>query len=399
MNTLKISDRVYYIGVNDRVSHRFEGLWPLPGGVSYNSYLVDGGDALAIIDGVHASRAESQIDSIRRIAGDREPAYLIINHMEPDHSGALRQLLRAFPGLTVVGNKITLSMVEGFYGPVPRSLAVADGDTLALGADTTLRFVMTPMVHWPETMMTRLEEEAVLFSGDAFGCFGALNGAVLDTDMSTDAYFPEMTRYYSNIVGKYGVHVQKALGKLAGMRVDTICPTHGPVWRERRYEVISLYDRLSRYEPLDNGVTVVYGSMYGNTELMAETAAAALAGAGVRDIVIRNASETHLSYILADIFTHRGLVIAAPTYSDGLFPPVAEVLRAMAVRGVKGRDAVVIGSHTWSQRAVAEIAATLDTCGIAPAAEPVVVKQAAKAPDLEQCRLAGEALARRLMNC
>lgn len=218
MKTAIISKFVHYIGVNDRCTRKFEGLWPLPAGVSYNSYLIEGPDKCAIVDGVDCAHALQQIDHIKAILGDRRPDYLIINHMEPDHSGAISILRQTFPGLTVVGNALTLGMVAGFYGAEGPTLTVKDGDTLSLGEGCTLRFVITPMVHWPETMMTYLNEEATLFSGDAFGCFGALNGAVLDTDMDTERYFPEMVRYYSNIVGRYGEFVQRALKNLPAKR-------------------------------------------------------------------------------------------------------------------------------------------------------------------------------------
>lgn len=386
MKTKQISNRVHFIGVNDRTSEKFEALWPLPNGVSYNSYLVVGKDKTAIIDGVDCTRALQQIDHIAVILGDRRPDYLVINHMEPDHSGAIRVLRQAYPELTIVGNAQTLSMVKGFYGEEGNTLTVKEGDTLALDEETTLRFVLTPMVHWPETMMTYFEQEKMLFSGDAFGCFGALNGAVVDSDMNTEHYFPEMIRYYSNIVGKYGQFVQRALKKLDGIDITTICSTHGPVWREQLPRVFDLYDRLSRYEPLDNGVTIVYGSMYGNTERMAEAAAEALAEAGVKNIVVRNAAKTDLSYILADLFTHAGVVIAAPTYSDGLFPPVEAVMTAMSVRGLKNRHVALIGSHTWAPQSIKKMSAHLEACGITPVAEPVSAKQAPSDDVISKCR-------------
>lgn len=394
MRTAKISDKVYYIGVNDRTTTKFEGMWPLPYGVSYNSYLVVGPDKVAIIDGVEASHALRQIELIKNILGDRQPDYLIINHMEPDHSGAVRMLRQAFPGLTVVGNNMTLAFNRGFYGTDSRTLQIKEGDTLSLGEGATLRFSMIPMVHWPETMVTYLEEEQTLFSGDAFGCFGALNGAVTDTEMNTDRYFPEMVRYYSNIVGKYGQFVQRALTKLGGLQLDTICSTHGPVWRSRIPEVIDLYDRLSGYEPLDNGATVVYGSMYGNTELMAETAAQALAEGGVKEISVINASHTDISYIIAEIFRHRGLVIASPTYSDSLFPPVAAVMDAIALRGLKNREVAVIGGHTWSQQATKAMQQHLDACGLRTIAEPVSFKHAPSDDALDLCVQAASAMAK-----
>lgn len=396
MNTHQISDNIHYIGVNDRTTDRFEALWPLPNGVSYNSYLVTGSEKSAIIDGVEVSHALQQIDAITDILGDRKPDYLVINHMEPDHSGAIRILRQAFPDLTIVGNAQTIAMVNGFYGVTDNTLIVKDGDTLPLGDDCSLRFILTPMVHWPETMVTYFDKEKTIFSGDAFGCFGALNGAVVDSDMDTDAYFPEMIRYYSNIVGKYGQFVQRALKKLEGVDITTICSTHGPVWREHIQKVIDLYDRLSRYQPLDNGVTIVYGSMYGNTERMAEAAAEALAEAGIKNIVVRNAAKTDLSYILADLFTHAGVVIAAPTYSDGLFPPVEAVMTAMSVRGIKNRHIALIGSHTWAPQSIKKMNAHLEACGLTPIAEPVSAKQAPSADIISKCRDLASSLAEAL---
>ena len=393
MNTAKISDSVYYIGVNDRTTRRFEGLWPLPYGVSYNSYVVAGADKVAVIDGVETGHALMQIDHIKALLGGRCPDYLVINHMEPDHSGAIRVLRQAYPEITIVGNAITASMVKGFYGIGCNMLEVKDGDTLSLGGGVDLSFHMTPMVHFPETMMTFLASEKVLFSGDAFGCFGALNGAVIDSDMNTAVYFPEMVRYYSNIVGKYGTYVQRALSKLGALEISAICPTHGPVWRSQIKEVVGLYDRLSRYEPLDNGVTVVYGSMYGNTERMAEAAVAALAQRGVRDIAVYNVSHAELSDIIADIFRHRGLVIASPTYSATLFPPVASVIDAIVTRGVKNRSVALMGSFTWAQQAAKTMEARLSEAGITPVVPPVVVKQAPSEESLEEIRRMADAFA------
>ena len=396
MKTEKISDRIHYIGVNDRTTHKFEGMWPLPLGVSYNSYLIEGSEKCAIIDSVEVSHSLQLIDHIRGLVGDRKPDYLIINHMEPDHSGAIRILRAAYPDIIIVGNTQTLSMVKGYYGEDTGTLTVADGDTLNLGPETTLQFALTPMVHWPETMMTYLREEKTLFSGDAFGCFGALNGAVIDNEMNTERYYPEMVRYYSNIVGKYGTFVQRALKKLEGMELGTVCPTHGPVWRSEIDRIKGLYDTLSRYEPLDNGVTIVYGSMYGHTELMAETAADALADAGIKDISVINASVTDLSYIIADIFRHRGLVIASPTYSNTLFPPITAVMEAITIRDIRNREIMTLGSHTWAQKAVSEMGHHLENAGLETITEPVVVKQSPDSEQLSQIRAAATALAERL---
>lgn len=396
MKTERISERIHYVGVNDRTTHRFEGMWPLPMGVSYNSYLIEGSEKCAIVDGVEVSHSLQLVDHINELLAGRKPDYLIINHMEPDHSGAIRILRNVYPDLVIVGNAQTLSMVKGFYGEESGTLAVKDGDILSLGPETTLQFALTPMVHWPETMMTYLREEQTLFSGDGFGCFGALNGAVIDNEMDTARYFPEMVRYYSNIVGKYGTFVQRALKKLAGIELSTICPTHGPVWRSEIAKVVGLYDTLSRYEPLDNGVTIVYGSMYGNTELMAETAADALADAGIKEISVLNASVTDLSYIIADIFRHRGLVIASPTYSNTLFPPITAVMEAISIRGIQNREILTIGSHTWAHQAVYEMGRHLTDAKLTTITDPVIVKQAPDSDTLARIRAAATLLAQKL---
>lgn len=399
MLTTNISEKIRYIGVNDRRTQRFEAMWPLPYGISYNSYLIRGEEKSAIIDGVEISKGLLQIEEIKDFLGDKAPDYLIINHMEPDHSGAIRLLRSAFPNITIVGNRQTLSMLEGYYGLDDNTLTVKDGDTLSLGADTTLKFFLTPMVHWPETMMTLLAEENVLFSGDAFGCYGALNGAVLDYQMNTDIYFPEMERYYANIVGKYGTFVQRAIKKLQGTEIALIAPTHGPVWSEKSPGVIDLYDRLSRYEPLDKeGVTIIYGSMYGNMEHLVEKAAEALAEHGIRKISIHNASFSELSYMITDVFRNRGLIIAAPTYSDGLFPPVRAAVEAIAVRGVKDRIMNVMTTCTWAERASSVIDSILTPADISLLDPPVIMKQSATPADIENCRAAATHLAETLLS-
>ena len=280
MNT-EITSSIHYVGVNDRHKDIFEGLWPLPYGVSYNSYIIDD-EKVALIDTVEVDFFPQFLANIRSVIGDRKIDYIIVNHVEPDHSGALPLIKKYYPEARIVGNKKTFDMVRGYYnvGTGDDILEVSNGDTLELGKHT-LSFTMIPMVHWPETMVTLDQTANVLFSGDAFGCFGALAGAFVDTDMNCDIYWDEMRRYYSNIVGKYGVPVQQALKKLAGVKIDYICSTHGPVWHEHIARVIEAYDRMSRYDT-DRGVVICYGSMYGNTERAAEVIARAAAQASIR---------------------------------------------------------------------------------------------------------------------
>lgn len=396
MRLSKLSENVFYIGVNDRTTVKFESMWSLPYGISYNSYLVVGTNKSAIIDGVDESHALEQIDHIKAILGDKVPDYLIINHMEPDHSGAIRILKQNFPSLIVVGNNQTLSMIKGYYGICENILAVKDNDILDLGGDITLRFSFVPMLHWPETMVTYLESEKTLFSGDAFGCFGALNGAVKDTKMCTDRYWPEMIRYYSCIVGKYGTFVQKALTKLSSIDIKMICSTHGPVWTDSISKVLTLYDKMSRYDALDDGVTIVYGSMYGNTQRIAESIADGLASAGVLDIDVYNVSKDDHSRIIQSIFTHRGLVLTAPTYSDTLFPPMMQIMEAIKTRNIVNRDCLVIGSHTWSPKATNIMSRYIEDLGMVPVTLPLTLKQAPTSEFIAQCRSAAFELADKL---
>lgn len=353
MNIRNITDGIYYSGTNDRITERFESMWPLPLGVSYNSYVVEGSEKVALMDTVRIETVREYISQLEEILSGKDVDYLVIHHMEPDHSGSIPEVLSRWPNLKIVGNSQTISMVKGFHicQDDSRFVTVKDQDTIDLGG-ITLKFVMTPMVHWPETMMTYVEERNLLFSGDAFGCFGALNGAVVDSQMDVDRYWPEMYRYYSNIVGKYGKFVQKALDKLKDVKLDYICSTHGPVWHDNIEKVIKITDSLSNYQS-ESGVTIVYGSMYGNTGEIAEEIAVGLAENGVKNIRIHNVATSSMSDIIADAFRYKGLVVGSATYSMGLMPRVQEFLEAMKVREIKGKVLAGFSGYTWAAGPVA----------------------------------------------
>ena len=344
LNT-EIAKDIFYVGVNDRIKHKFENMLPLPYGVSYNSYLITD-EKTALIDTVDVCYGELFIDKIKSQLGDKSIDYLIINHMEPDHSGSISLIRKYYPNMTIVGNKKTLEMLEGYYGIDDNTLEISDGEVLSLGKHK-LQFHFTPMVHWPETMMTYDETENVLFSGDAFGCFGTLDGGVMDTEMNVDKYWDEMIRYYANIVGKYGAPVQKALQKLTPLDIKIICSTHGPVWKEYVSKAVDIYDRMSRYEGKE-GAVVVYGSMYGNTERMAEAVAQGLTMGGIKNVILHNVSKSDASVILRDIFKYKGLVLGSPTYSNELYPEIDSLLKKMEIRGIKKRDFAYFGSFTWA---------------------------------------------------
>lgn len=388
-----ISGNIHYVGVNDRNKHLFEGLWPLPLGVSYNSYLI-ADETVALVDTVDACYFEVFLRKIKSIIGERPIQYLIINHMEPDHSGSIRLIRQHYPDIVIVGNKQTFGMIEGFYGVTGEQYVVKEGDFLTLGRHT-LRFYLTPMVHWPETMMTFDETDGVLFSGDGFGCFGTLDGGFLDTRINTDRYWDEMTRYYSNIVGKYGSPVQKALAKLKDLPVRVICSTHGPVWTEQAAKVVGIYDRLSRYEA-EEGVVIAYGSMYGNTEQMAEAIAAELSAQGIRNIVLHNVSKSHPSYILADIFKYRGLIVGSPTYCNQIYPDIDALLDKILLREVKGRYLGYFGSCSWAGAAVKRMAEFAEKSKFEIVADPVEMKHSMKDITYRQCEHLAQSMAGRL---
>ena len=386
-----VAKDIYYVGVNDRQKALFENLWPLPGGVSYNSYLIVD-DKTVLVDTVDICYSDLFFKRVAKLLNGRKLDYLVVDHMEPDHAGSIRLLRQIYPDVKIIGNKQTFGMLAGYHGITDGLHEVKEGDTLDLGHHK-LSFYMAPMVHWPEVMVTYEETEKVLFSADAFGTFGTLDGGVLDTDMDTDRFWSEMTRYYANIVGKYGGPVQRALKKLSGLDIQTICSTHGPVWTRQSGDVIALYDRLSRYEGLD-GVTLVYGSMYGHTEQMAEDIATALSDGGVRHIAMHNVSKSHGSYILRDVFNYRGLIVGCPTYSGQLYPEVEMVLSEIKLREVKDRLFSYFGSFTWAGAAVKHLAAYAEAMKWEVVGTPVEQKQGISTE--EQCLALGQAMAERL---
>lgn len=386
-----VAKDIYYVGVNDRQKALFENLWPLPGGVSYNSYLIVD-DKTVLVDTVDIRYSDLFFKRVAKLLNGRKLDYLVVDHMEPDHAGSIRLLRQIYPDVKIIGNKQTFGMLAGYHGITDGLHEVKEGDTLDLGHHK-LSFYMAPMVHWPEVMVTYEETEKVLFSADAFGTFGTLDGGVLDTDMDTDRFWSEMTRYYANIVGKYGGPVQRALKKLSGLDIQTICSTHGPVWTRQSGDVIALYDRLSRYEGLD-GVTIVYGSMYGHTEQMAEDIATALSDGGVRHIAMHNVSKSHGSYILRDVFNYRGLIVGCPTYSGQLYPEVEMVLSEIKLREVKDRLFSYFGSFTWAGAAVKHLAAYAEAMKWEVVGTPVEQKQGISTE--EQCIALGQAMAERL---
>lgn len=375
MNVRSITDRVKYCGVNDRTKTLFENLWQMPFGVSYNSYMVRGSSASALIDGCEVAHDNDYSARVLEALDGACPDFLVVNHVEPDHTGAVPMLRSLFPDMKIVGNAKTVEMLKGFYGLTDDCFhIVADGESLSLG-DITLRFFLAPMVHWPETMVTYIPEEGVLFSGDAFGCFGALDGAVTDDAMDgIDRYFDEAYRYYGCIVAKYGRFVQNAIKKCSALDIRIICSTHGPVWRENVSRIVGQYSRMAAWEA-DKGVVIAYGSMYGHTAAMAEELAARLAERGVRTIRMHDLSYAAKGSVLADVMRYDTLVVASPTYNGELFPPVGAFVNALVERGIENRTVGVMGSYTWGPMAAKKLAAAFGNTKVNLLTPAPVLKQ------------------------
>ncbi len=394
MNTvISITEGIYWVGVNDRKTDLFESLWPIPRGVAYNSYLIDD-EKIALVDTVKAPFQMDYLEKIRQVIGEREVAYLIINHMEPDHSGSIRFLKEMYPGLRVVGNKKTIELLHEFYGITDDVHVVGDGDTLPLGR-RTLSFHLTPMVHWPETMMTYDAASGMLFAGDAFGSYGTLDGGIFDDELDAESYHDETLRYFANIVAKYSPMVLKAVEKLADIDIKIIGATHGLVWRKDPKKIVDKYVRWSRQEP-EKGVVIAFGSMYGNTEKMADEIARALAENGVEKVIVCDAARTHLSYLLMDIWRYRGLILGSCTYNMKLFPPMEQLIGFLENDGIKNHVLGIFGGFTWSGGAVKRLNEFAEKTKLETVAPVIEAKCSPKENDLAQCRELARAMAERI---
>jgi flavorubredoxin len=380
--------------VNDRKTRLFENLWPVENGIAYNSYLIDD-EKVALIDTVNPDSSEEYLDKIRSIiGGDRNVDYLIVNHMEPDHSGAIRTLVGAYPDIKIIGNIKTFKILSAYYGLENHQMEIKQDEELELGHHK-LKFVMTPWVHWPETMMTYERTEKILFSGDAFGSFGTLDGGIFDDEINFDFYEDEMRRYFSNIVGKYSNMVQKAFKKLEGVEVNMVAATHGPVWRKDPQKVLSLYDRWSRHEN-EKGVVIIFGSMYGNTGKMADYIARKVAEQGIRNIRVRDASKTHLSHLINEVWRFRGVILGSPAYNSGMLPTMEHFTKTMEHIGAKNHYLGLFGSHSWTGGGVKKLRQFAENVEWEMVEEPVDIKGFPGEEAFLQCEKLALAMAQKL---
>lgn len=348
-NVRKVTEDIVWVGASDRRLALFENIFPIPRGVSYNSYvLLD--EKTVLLDTVDASVAGQFFENLEHVLDGRKLDYLIVNHMEPDHCAMIGDLVRRYPEVQVVGNTKTFGMIKQFFGTdfAERAVTVKEGDTLATGAHT-LHFVMAPMVHWPEVMVTYDEKDKVLFAADGFGTFGALNGNIFADEVDFDCdWLDDARRYYTNIVGKYGASVQALLKKASGLEIAVICPLHGPIWRENLGYILEKYQKWSTYEAEDQAVVILYATMYGNTASAADALAGRLAAKGVKKIAVYDVSNTHVSELISEIFRASHVVFAAPTYNGGIYPVMENLLADMKALAVQNKTVALMENGTWA---------------------------------------------------
>lgn len=350
-NVRKVTEDLYSIGGDDRELSLFENIHPIPEGVSYNSYLLLD-EKTVLVDTVDLAIADKFLQNIEEVLDGRDLDYLIVNHMEPDHAGSIGLLQKSYPDVKIIGNNKTFTFMEQFgYEVKDDVIVVKDGDTISFGKHE-FAFVMAPMVHWPEAMVSFDLTDGVLFSADAFGSFGSLDGALFNDEVDFDKDFlVPARRYYTNIVGKYGPQVENLLKKAADLDIKYICPLHGPIWRSDLGYIIDKYDKWSRYEPEEDGVLIVYGSMYGNTQEAAEDLAKRLVEKGITNISMYDASKTHVSYLVADAFRYSHIVVASSTYNLKIYPPVEEFLRSIRDLHLNTRTVGLVWNGSWAPMA------------------------------------------------
>lgn len=386
--TRKITDDIFMIGANDRRIALFENVYPVPTGISYNSYLIND-EKTVLLDTVDKAVRGVFIENLKYALGSKKLDYIVVNHMEPDHCAVIADVYEIYPDVKIVCNAKTLAMIKQFFDfenvDIDSStMLVKEGDILETGRHK-LTFVMAPMVHWPEVMVTYDLTENILFSADAFGSFGALNGNVFARKEDyTEVGMSEARRYYTNIVGKYGAQVQALLKKSSKLPISMVCPLHGPVWKENIELFIDKYAKWSTYTPEEKGALILYGSIYGGTENAAEILAAKLSESGVENIAIYDVSKTDPSYIVAEAFKYSHIVFASATYNAGIFTPMENVLNELQAHNLQNRTVAIMENGSWAPMAGNLIKKKLEAFKNITLIENVVtIKSAVKTETLE----------------
>lgn len=367
-NTKLVAKDTVWIGGSDRRLALFENLFPLPNGVSYNSYVVLD-EKITLFDTADVSVADQYLENLHAVLGAKKPDYLVVLHMEPDHCSLLQTVLNQYPETTVVSSMQTFKFISQFFPElkIENQLVVKEGDTLCTGAHT-FHFVAAPMVHWPEVLLAYDDADKALFSADAFGTFGALEGGIFADQYDFEAhYLDDARRYYANIVGKYGAQVQAVLKKAAGLEIEKILPLHGPVWRENLGWFLEKYQTWSSYAPETDDILVVYGSLYGHTASAAESFASVLEEKSGKHVVVYDASKTDVSYLIAEVWRCSKVVLFCPTYNGGMYPSISRFIEDMKALAVQNRTFALAENGTWAPvtaRLMRKELETLKNCSI-----------------------------------
>ena len=344
-----VSQDIFYVGASDRRIKLFENIYPLDIGVSYNSYLI-AGEKTVLLDSVDDAVGRVFLQKVKDALDGRDLDYFIVNHMEPDHCTCIEDVMSTFPSVTLVTNNKAAMMMQEYFGCdwAERRIIVKDNDTLSLG-NHELKFVFAPMVHWPEVMMTLDTTTGILFSADAFGTFGALSGNIFaDRAYKGDEWQAESRRYYTNIVGKYGVQVKNALAKLSGADIKMLAPLHGPIWRKYLDKILDKYVKWSAYQCEDKEVVLIYGSIYGHTAEAVDMLATQLDNLGVSNLKVYDASNVDVSYLVAESFRCSHIVVASSTYNGAIFTPIERYLSEIISRNLQNRTVAIVENGTWS---------------------------------------------------
>ena len=381
----KITDKIYWIGGSDRRLHRFENIFPIPEGVSYNSYFIDD-EKTAVFDTADVTVAEQYLENLKEALGGRKLDYLVVLHMEPDHCSQIDKVTALFPDVTVVASKQAFVFMSQFFPEAAgfNKLEVKEGDTLSTG-EHTFSFVAAPMVHWPEVLFAYDAKDKALLSADAFGTFGALDGGIFADEYDFEKDFLDSARrYYSNIVGKYGAQVQAVLGKAKGLDIQMILPLHGPVWRKDLNVLLEKYQKWSTYESEQDGAIVVYGSLYGHTASATEAVASALRDRGVQGVRVYDVSGTDVSYLISEVWRVGKIVLMCPTYNGGIYPPMDNFIHDMAALSVQNRVFALAQNGTWAPATAKPMAERLSALKNVTVLETVLtIKSALHASDAE----------------
>ncbi len=393
-NIRKITNDLIYVGASDRRLALFENVYPIPRGVSYNSYvLLD--EQTVLLDCADLAVMPQFMDNIAAALAGRKLNYIVVNHLEPDHAATIEEAVLRHPEAKIVTNTKAANMIRQFFSfdLDSRLMVVGEADTLTTGRHE-LKFVNAPMVHWPEVMVTYDTTDHILFSADAFGTFGALNGNIFADEVNFDRdWLDDARRYYINIVGKYGVQVQGLLKKAAALQIDMLCPLHGPIWRKDIGYFINKYDIWSKYEPEQKGVVIVYGSIYGHTAAAAERLATLLAEKGVREIAVYDASQTDVSILVSEAFRFSHIVIAAATYNGGIFTPVENLLHDLKAHSFQNRHVALIENGTWAAQSGKQMRTMLDEMkGLTVVGDTLTLKSAMQPSQEEQLATLADAI-------